>query len=221
MAKAKGTKSAKASKEVKEVKKAKEVKKPAALKVEAPAAGDYVPRLKDRYSKAVLPKLMEQFGYKNRFRVPRISKVIVNIGMGKAVQNPKLLDAAVKELAQIAGQQPVVTTAKKSIASFKIRAGMPIGCRVTLRGNRMYEFLDRFCSVALPRIRDFRGVSPKSFDGRGNYTIGIKEQLIFPEIRFDQIAEPHGMDITVVTTAASNPEAKALLELLGMPFRTA
>jgi large subunit ribosomal protein L5 len=213
MAKAKETKAAK------ETKKAKEVKKPKARTAPAPAAGDYVPRLKDRYAKTVLPRLMEQFGYTNRFRVPRLSKVIVNIGMGKAVQNPKLLETAVKELAQIAGQQPVVTTAKKSIASFKIRVGMPIGCRVTLRGNRMYEFLDRLTSVALPRIRDFRGVSPKSFDGRGNYTIGIREQLIFPEIHFDQIAEPHGMDITVVTTAKSNPEAKALLELLGMPFR--
>lgn len=214
MAKAKETKA------TKEVKKAREVKKPKARKVEAAPAGEYVPRLKDRYAKTVLPGLMKQFGYKNRFRVPRLTKVVVNIGMGKAVQNPKLLETAVKELAQIAGQQPVVTTAKKSIASFKIRVGMPIGCRVTLRGNRMYEFLDRLTSVALPRIRDFRGVSPKSFDGRGNYTIGLREQLIFPEIRFDQIAEPHGMDVTVVTTAQSNPEAKALLELLGMPFRT-
>jgi large subunit ribosomal protein L5 len=210
---------AKEPKAKKEVKKAREVKKPKARKVEAAPAGEYVPRLKDQYAKTVLPRLMEQFGYKNRFRVPRLTKVVVNIGMGKAVQNPKLLETAVKELGQIAGQQPVVTNAKKSIAGFKIRVGMPIGCRVTLRGNRMYEFLDRLCSVALPRIRDFRGVSPKSFDGRGNYTIGIREQLIFPEIQFDQIAEPHGMDVTVVTTAQSNPEAKALLELLGMPFR--
>jgi large subunit ribosomal protein L5 len=168
---------AKEPKAKKEVKKAREVKKPKARKVEAAPAGEYVPRLKDQYAKTVLPRLMEQFGYKNRFRVPRLTKVVVNIGMGKAVQNPKLLETAVKELGQIAGQQPVVTNAKKSIAGFKIRVGMPIGCRVTLRGNRMYEFLDRLCSVALPRIRDFRGVSPKSFDGRGNYTIGIRSLM--------------------------------------------
>jgi large subunit ribosomal protein L5 len=187
----------------------------------APSGKDYRPRLKEKYRDAVVPHLLQQFKYGNRHQVPALAKVVVNVGMGKAVQNAKLLDTAVKELSTVTGQQPVVTTAKKSIAGFKIRAGMPIGCCVTLRGNRMYEFLDRLCSIALPRIRDFKGVSPKCFDGRGNYSLGIKEQLIFPEIKYDEIAEPHGMDITIVTTAKSNEEAKVLLEQLGMPFRTA
>jgi len=208
------------SKGTKEVKKTKggkpQVKQEEAIRIEE----GYVPRLKDRYRKTVLPSLMQQFSYRNALQVPRLEKVVINVGMGEAIQNVKLLDSAVKELALITGQRPIVTTAKKSIASFKIRAGMSIGCSVTLRGDRMYEFLDRFCNIALPRIRDFRGLSDKSFDGRGNYSLGIKEQLIFPEISYDDVMATHGMDVTVVTTAKSNQEGKALLELLGMPFRT-
>ena len=205
----------------KEKTEAKETKKPKREKLSGKALEDYRPRLKDRYLKTVVPQLMEQFKYKNRYQVPAVEKVVINVGMGKAVQNSKLLDAAVKELGLIAGQRPVVTNAKKSIAGFKIRAGMPIGCRVTVRGDRMYEFLDRLYSIALPRIRDFRGVSGKSFDGKGNYTLGIREQLVFPEIKYDEIAETHGMDITIVTMANSNQEARFLLEQLGMPFRSA
>ena len=180
----------------------------------------YTPRLMDQYKKTVMPRLKQQFAYRNQYQVPRVEKIVLNVGMGKAVQEAKQLDVAAKELALITGQRPVVTTAKKSIAGFKIRSGMSIGCCVTLRGNRMYEFLDRLCSATLPRIRDFRGLSEKSFDGRGNYSIGIKEQLIFPEIRYDDTIGIHGMDITIVTTAKSNQEGKILLELLGMPFRS-
>jgi large subunit ribosomal protein L5 len=175
--------------------------------------------LKERYFKEAVPALMKEFGYKNRLQAPRLEKVILNVGMSEATTNMKLLDTAVKELSQITGQSPIVTKAKRSIAGFKLRQGMPIGCKVTLRGNRMYEFLERLMHVALPRIRDFRGVSAKSLDGRGNYTLGIKEQLIFPEIKYDDILAIHGMDITIATTAQSDVEGKALLKYLGMPFR--
>ncbi len=175
--------------------------------------------LKERYKKEVIPALMKQFAYKNVMQVPRIERIVINVGMGEAIQNVKLLDAAVKEISLITGQRPVITRAKKSIANFKLREGMPIGCMVTLRGEKMYEFLNRFLNAALPRIRDFKGVSGKSFDGRGNYSLGLKEQLIFPEINYDEIQGIHGMDITIVTTARTNEEGKALLKLMGMPFR--
>jgi large subunit ribosomal protein L5 len=178
------------------------------------------PRLKETYRREVLPALMKEFGYRNPMQVPRLERIVLNVGMGEAIQNVKLLESATTELGVISGQRPVVTKAKKAIAGFKLRQGMPIGVKVTLRSDRMYEFLDRLVSVALPRIRDFRGVSPKAFDGRGNYTLGLKEQLIFPEIKYDAVASIHGMDITIVTTARTNDEGKALLRLLGMPFRT-
>ena len=162
---------------------------------------------------------MKQFNYGNRMQVPEVKKVVINMGLGEAVGNAKVIDAAVEELATIAGQKPVVTRAKKSEAAFKLRAGMSIGCKVTLRGERMYEFLDRLLSVALPRIRDFRGVPTKSFDGRGNYALGIKEQLIFPEIRYDKVDMARGMDVCIQTSAATDEEARALLEQLGFPFR--
>jgi large subunit ribosomal protein L5 len=177
-------------------------------------------RLKERYQKEIIPSLMKEFSYKNPMQVPRLSKVVLNVGMGEAITNIKLLDAAANELALLTGQHPVMTKAKKSIAGFKLREGTPIGCKVTLRGERMYEFLDRLLSVALPRIRDFRGVSTKGFDGSGNFTIGIKEQLIFPELKYDEIVAIHGMDITIVTTAGSNEEGRSLLRYFGMPFRT-
>lgn len=177
------------------------------------------PRLRDLYDQQVIPALMKEFGYKNVMQVPRLERVVLNVGMGEAVQNVKLLESAVTELGMITGQKPVVTRAKKAIAGFKLRQGLPIGAKVTLRSRRMYEFFDRLVSLALPRIRDFRGVSPKAFDGRGNYTLGLKEQLIFPEIKYDEVASIHGMDITVVTTAKTNDEGKALLKHLGMPFR--
>ena len=179
----------------------------------------YSPRLREYYRGTVVPALMKQFAYKNPMQVPRLEKVVLNVGMGEAISNAKLLDSAVNELALITGQKPVVTRAKKSISGFKLREGMAIGCKVTLRGMRMYEFLDRFINTALPRIRDFRGVSPKSFDGRGNYSLGLKEQLLFPEIKYDDVTNTHGMDITIATTARSNEEGKVLLNLLGMPFR--
>ncbi len=177
------------------------------------------PRLRDLYEQQVIPALMKEFGYRNVMQVPRLERVVLNVGMGEAVQNVKLLESAVTELGMITGQKPVVTRAKKAIAGFKLRQGLPIGAKVTLRSRRMYEFFDRLVSLALPRIRDFRGVSPKAFDGRGNYTLGLKEQLIFPEIKYDEVASIHGMDITVVTTAKTNDEGKALLKHLGMPFR--
>jgi large subunit ribosomal protein L5 len=180
---------------------------------------NYVPRLKDLFRKKVLPIMMKEFGYKNPMQVPRIERIVLNVGMGEAVQNVKLLESAATELEQITGQKPVLTRAKKAIAGFKLREGVPIGVKVTLRGAQMHEFMDRLVSVALPRIRDFRGISPKAFDGRGNYTLGLKEQLTFPEIKYDEIASIHGMDITFVTTANRNDEAKALLAHLGMPFR--
>jgi large subunit ribosomal protein L5 len=176
-------------------------------------------RLKERYQKEIAPSLAKEFGIENPMAVPRLDKIVLNMGMGEAIANAKVLDTAVTELTSIAGQKPVITKAKKSIASFKLRQGMPIGVMVTLRGERMYEFFDRLVSVALPRVRDFRGVSPKAFDGRGNYTIGIREQLIFPEIDFNKVDKLRGMNISIVTTARNDDQARALLKNLGMPFR--
>jgi len=177
-------------------------------------------RLRERYQKEVAPQIAKEFGIRNPMAIPRIEKVVLNMGMGEAIANSKILDTAADELRSITGQKPVVTKAKKSIASFKLRQGMPIGVVVTLRGDRMYEFLDRLMSVALPRVRDFRGVSPKAFDGRGNYTIGIREQLIFPEIDFNKVDKLRGMNISIVTTARNDEQARALLKGMGMPFRT-
>ncbi len=191
----------------------------APAKAEAPAAPPTPPRLKERYRREIVPALMQRFAYTNTFQVPRLEKVVLNMGLGEAVQNVKVLDAAVEELAAITGQRATVTRAKKSEAAFKIRAGMPIGCRVTLRGACMYEFLDRFLSAALPRIRDFRGVSPKSFDGRGNYALGVKEQLIFPEVSYEKVDMVRGMDVCIATSARTDEEGRALLEHLGFPFR--
>jgi len=176
-------------------------------------------RLQEKYRTAIVPALVEKFNYTSVMQAPRISKIVINIGVGDAVLNPKVLDDAVSELAQITGQKPLVTKAKKSIASFKLREGMPIGCKVTLRGERMYEFFDRLITIALPRVRDFRGVNPKGFDGRGNYTLGVKEQLIFPEINYDKVTKTRGMDIVIVTTANTDQEALELLKQFGMPFR--
>ncbi|WP_286356559.1 50S ribosomal protein L5 [Ileibacterium valens] len=175
-------------------------------------------RLKDKYKNDVVPQMMKDFNYSSVMQVPKIEKVVVNMGVGDAIQNSKLLDEAVAEMAAITGQAPVVTKAKKSIANFKLREGTPIGCKVTLRSDKMYEFLDKLFNISLPRVRDFRGVSDTAFDGRGNYTLGIKEQIIFPEIDFDKVNRTRGMDVVIVTTAQSNDEAKALLEKLGMPF---
>ncbi|MCZ6550126.1 MAG: 50S ribosomal protein L5 [candidate division NC10 bacterium] len=177
-------------------------------------------RLRERYRQQMVPALMKRFGYKNIFQTPRLSKVVINMGLGEAVANVKVIDNALEELAIISGQRPVITRAKKSEAGFKLRTGMPIGCKVTLRGDRMYEFLDRFLNIALPRIRDFRGISPHSFDGRGNYALGVKEQLIFPEIKYDKVDMIRGMDVCIHTTARNDEEAKALLEHLGFPFRS-
>jgi large subunit ribosomal protein L5 len=185
----------------------------------APQVPQVPARLRERYRKEIVPSLIKQFNYTNRMQVPEVEKVVINMGLGEAVGNVKVIDAAVAELGIIAGQRPVVTRAKKSEAAFKLRAGMPIGCKVTLRGERMYEFLDRLLSVALPRIRDFRGVPTKSFDGRGNYALGIKEQLIFPEIRYDKVDMARGMDVCIETSARTDEEARALLEQLGFPFR--
>jgi len=176
-------------------------------------------RLKERYQKEVAPAIAKEFGIENPMAVPRLDKIVLNMGMGEAVANAKVLDTAVEELEAIAGQKPVITRAKKSIASFKLRQGMPIGVMVTLRGEQMYEFFDRLVSIALPRVRDFRGVSPKAFDGRGNYTIGIREQLIFPEIDFNKVDKLRGMNICIVTTARDDDQARSLLKALGMPFR--
>lgn len=175
-------------------------------------------RLNDKYKNEVVSSLSEQFNYENVMEVPKVEKIVINIGVGDAKENPKVLESAVRDLTTISGQKPVVTQAKKSIANFKLREGMNIGCKVTLRGQKMYEFLDKLINIALPRVRDFRGVSDKSFDGRGNYALGVKEQLIFPEIEYDDIDALRGMDIIVVTTAKTDEEAKALLEKLGMPF---
>ncbi|MFZ3102116.1 MAG: 50S ribosomal protein L5 [Desulfitobacteriaceae bacterium] len=176
-------------------------------------------RLKEKFKSEIAPALQQKFGYKNIMQIPRLEKVVINMGVGEAISNSKAIDSAVGDLTKIAGQKPVVTKAKKSIAAFKLREGMPIGTKVTLRGDRMYEFVDRLLNVALPRVRDFRGVSAKAFDGRGNYTVGIKEQLIFPEIEYDKIDKLRGMDVVFVTTAKSDEEAREMLRLFGMPFR--
>jgi large subunit ribosomal protein L5 len=176
-------------------------------------------QLKTKYQEQIVPKLMEQFGYTNVHQAPKVIKVTINRGLGEAATNAKALESSIAEIAKITGQKPVVTRAKKAIAGFKIRAGMPVGVMVTLRGDRMYAFLDRFINLTLPRIRDFRGISPKSFDGRGNYSIGIREQLIFPEIEYDQIDQIRGMDISIITTANNDEEGRALLKAMGMPFR--
>jgi len=178
-----------------------------------------ITRLHEKYRKEAMPALSKRFGYKNTMAVPRVSKVTLNIGLGEASANAKLLDTAAVELGQIAGQKPVITRAKKSIANFKIRKGMPIGCMVTLRGERMYEFLDRLASIVLPRVRDFKGLAPNSFDGRGNYTIGLKDQLVFPEIDYTRVDKIKGMNVTITTTAHTDEEGRELLKLLGVPFR--
>jgi large subunit ribosomal protein L5 len=177
-------------------------------------------RLRERYEKEAVPGLKKEFGYDNVMAIPRITKVVVNMGLGEATQNAKIVDTGADELGRITGQKPVITRAKKSIAQFKVRKGMPIGTMVTLRGERMWEFLDRLIAVALPRVRDFRGVSPKGFDGRGNYTLGLKDQLLFPEIDYMKVDKARGMNISVVTTAKTDEESRKLLQLLGMPFRT-
>jgi len=177
-------------------------------------------RLKERYEKEVAPALKKEFGYENVMAIPKIEKIVVNMGLGEATQNAKIVDTGADEVARITGQKPVTTRAKKSIAQFKVRKGMPIGAMVTLRGERMWDFLDRLISVALPRVRDIRGVSAKGFDGRGNYTLGLKDQLLFPEIDYMKVDKARGMNISVVTTAASDQESRKLLQLLGMPFRT-
>jgi large subunit ribosomal protein L5 len=175
-------------------------------------------RLKQKYQESVVPAMMSEFGYKNLMQVPRLEKITINIGVGEATQNAKAVDTAVAELTAIAGQKPVVTKAKKAIANFKLREGVPIGCMVTLRRERMFEFLDRLIHVALPRVRDFKGISDRSFDGRGNYSMGLREQIIFPEIQADKVEKPRGMTITITTTAKTDPEGRALLKLMGMPF---
>jgi len=175
-------------------------------------------RLKDRYREEIVPALVEEFGYRNVMEVPRLQKIVVNVGLGEALQDVKALDAAARDIATITGQKPIITRARKSIASFKLREGNPIGVKVTLRGNRMYDFLDRMCNIALPRRRDFRGVSPDSFDGRGNYSLGFREQLVWPEIDYDSIDKIRGMEVTIVTTAKNDEEGRRLLQLLGMPF---
>lgn len=177
------------------------------------------PRLLERYEREVSPAMVRQFGYGNVMQVPRIKKIVVNVGLGEAIQNAKALDAAVKDVAMITGQRPVITRAKRSIAAFKLRTGMPIGAMVTLRSNRMYEFLDKLINVALPRQRDFAGVPGKSFDGRGNFSLGLREQLAFPEIEYDKIDKLRGLEVSIVTTASSDEEARTLLQLLGMPFK--
>jgi large subunit ribosomal protein L5 len=183
-------------------------------------AEDVKPRVRDRYTTDVVPSLMKRFNYTNPMQVPRLRKIVVNMGLGEAVSNPKLIESAVTEMAAITGQKPVVTRAKKSIATFKLREGMPIGVKVTLRREKMWEFFDRLVTLSLPRVRDFRGTSPRAFDGAGNYTLGLKEQIVFPEINFDKVDKVKGMNVTMVTTAKTNEEAKELLGALGMPFRS-
>ncbi|MDO4732046.1 MAG: 50S ribosomal protein L5 [Bacillota bacterium] len=175
-------------------------------------------RLRERYESEIRGKMQEKFSYENPMQIPRLHKIVINIGMGEAIQNPKALDAALSDLATISGQKPIVTKAKKSIAAFKVRQGMNIGCKVTLRGDRMYEFADKLISAAIPRVRDFKGVSPHAFDGRGNYTLGLKEQLIFPEIEYDKVDRVRGMEVAFVTSATNDAECKELLRLMGMPF---
>ncbi|QWT17870.1 50S ribosomal protein L5 [Collinsella sp. zg1085] len=179
----------------------------------------YIPRLKTKYRNEVKQAMQEKFGYKNVMQIPGLEKIVVNMGVGEAATDSKAIDGAVRDLRTITGQQPMVTRARKSIASFRLRAGMPIGAKVTLRGDRMWEFFDRLTSIAIPRIRDFRGISPKSFDGRGNFSMGVTEQLIFPEVDFDSVDHTRGMDITIVTTANTDEEAKALLDFFGFPFK--
>ncbi len=176
-------------------------------------------RLRDKYQEEVAPKLAEQFRYKSTMQIPKVEKIVINMGLGEAIQNIKILDSAAEELGQLTGQKPVITRARQSIAAFKLRKGMPIGCMVTLRGDRMYEFFDKLVNVALPRVRDFRGISSKALDGRGNYTLGVKEHIIFPEIDYDKIDKIKGMNITIVTTARTDDEARTLLSLMGMPFK--
>jgi large subunit ribosomal protein L5 len=201
-------------------KKSKPGEKPEARPAEAPRhSSKQTPRLKERFRKEIAPALMKEFDLKNPMAVPHLHKIVINMGMGDATQNAKLMDPAVNELGQITGQKPVVTRAKKSIAAFKLRENMPIGVMVTLRGDRMYEFYDRLVSVVLARVRDFRGVSTKSFDGRGNFTLGLHDQLIFPEIDYSKVDKPKGMNVTIVTTAGSDDQGRALLKHLGMPFR--
>ena len=178
------------------------------------------PRLRERYKKEVVPALMKRFGYTNPMQVPRLRSIVLNMGLGEAVTNPKLIEAAVTEMTAIAGQKPVVTRAKKAIATFKLREGMPIGVKVTLRRERMWEFFDRLVTLGLPRVRDFRGTNPRGFDGSGNYTLGLKEQIVFPEIQFDKVDAPRGLNVTFVTTAKTNEEGRELLKRLGMPFRS-
>lgn len=177
-------------------------------------------KLRERYRSEIIPALMKRFNYRNVMQVPKLEKIVINLGLGEAIQNIKILDASTAELAVITGQRPVVTKAKRSIAQFKVRTGMPIGCMVTLRKDRMYYFLDRLINIALPRVRDFKGLSPDSFDGRGNYTMGIREQLIFPEVDYDKVEKAKGMNISVITTARSDEEALELLRMMGMPFRS-
>jgi len=192
---------------------------PSAPAKRASVSGSTPPRMRERFRSAVVPAMMKERGYSNPFQVPRLEKVVINMGVGEGKENAKVLDFATADLQAIAGQKPVITRAKKSIANFKLRENVPIGCKVTLRGPRMYEFLDRLVNVALPRVRDFKGVPPKGFDGRGNYNMGLKEQVIFPEIVYDKVDKVRGMDITMVTTARTDEEAKALLTHLGVPFR--
>ena len=180
---------------------------------------DYQPRLRNKYKDEIIPQLMKDFGFKNVMQVPKLERIVVNMGLGEAVQNAKLVESAAEELKAITGRKPIVTRAKKSIAGFKLREGMPIGVMVTLRGEQMYDFLDRLVSLALPRTRDFKGISPKAFDGRGNYTLGIREQIVFPEINYDKIDRIKGMNVTLVTTAETDEQGRALLKSLGMPFR--
>ncbi|MCE5194595.1 MAG: 50S ribosomal protein L5 [Nitrospiraceae bacterium] len=195
------------------------MKKESVKEVKKDAKESGQPRLKTKYIKEIIPAMMKEFTYSNIMQVPKIEKVVLNVGLGEAIQNIKILENAQKELGTITGQKAVITKAKKAIAGFKLRKGMPIGCKVTLRGAVMYEFLDRFISLALPRVRDFKGVPPKSFDGKGNYSIGVKEQFMFPEIEYDKVDTVHGMDITICTTAKTDKESKALLTYMGMPFR--
>ena len=205
----------------------KPARAPKAAKSEEPAKAEkgprmpkgYTPRLKADYDERIVPAMTERFGYKNRMEVPRLDKIVINMGVGEATQDKKKVETAAAEMQVISGQKPVITKAKKSIAQFKLREGMPIGCKVTLRRERMYEFLDRLVTVALPRVRDFRGLNPKSFDGRGNYALGLKEQIVFPEINYDEIDKVRGMDIIVTTTAKNDDEGRALLKALGFPFK--
>jgi large subunit ribosomal protein L5 len=205
---------------VAQAEKTEAAEKPAkkAGKASKPASGDYTPRLKSDYEQRIVKAMTERFGYKNRMEVPRLDKIVINMGVGDATQDKKRVDTAAAEMERIAGQKPVITKAKKSIAQFKLREGMPIGAKVTLRRERMYEFLDRLVTIALPRVRDFRGLNPKSFDGRGNYALGLKEQIIFPEINYDQIDQVRGMDVIITTTAKTDEEARELLRLFNFPF---